>query len=109
MVSMIKRHEVQVLLATGYSQRLLTNKAGVSKRSLMRIALEPPPLEAWVEADRHLPTLQLLHQLRERGSPGGKTAVYDVVRRLRRPTPSWLISRFGGLSGESWTSSTPKS
>ena len=35
---MIKRHEVQVLLAAGHSHRRVAGETGVSKRSVERIA-----------------------------------------------------------------------
>jgi transposase len=126
MIPMIKRHEVQVLLAAGFSHRQVAKKAGVSKRSVTRIAQEPAvqgldgvgvsgerrvgrpstvedfrsALEEWLEEDRDLPTVELLHRLRERGYQGGKTAVYDLVRQLRGPAPSRLMVRFEGLPGE---------
>ena len=43
-IPMIKRHEVQVLLDAGFSHRQVAKRAGVSKRSVTRIAQEP-----WVE------------------------------------------------------------
>jgi hypothetical protein len=42
MIPMIKRHEVQVLLAAGFTHRQVARKAGVSKRSVARIAQDRP-------------------------------------------------------------------
>ena len=90
MIPMIKRHEVQVPLAAGFSHRQVAKKAGVSKRSVTRIAQEPTvqgldqvgvvaerrvgrpstvedfrsALEEWLEEDRDLPTVELLHRLK---------------------------------------------
>jgi transposase len=126
MIPMIKRHEVQVLLAAGFTQRQVVKATGVSKRSVARIARERPvqgleetgvaaerrvgrpstvedfrsELDAWLEEDPDLPTVELLHRLRQRGYKGGKTAVYDLVHRLRGPAPSRLMVRFEGLPGE---------
>lgn len=123
---MIKRHEVQVLLAAGFSQRQVAKTTGVSKRSVTRIADEDPVkaiAETGVAASRRvgrpstvadfreviaeslreepaLPTVELLHRLRQRGYAGGKTAVYDLARRLRGPAPSRVMVRFEGLPGE---------
>ena len=123
---MIQRHEVQVLLAAGFSQRQVAKKTGVSRRSVIRIAAEPPVegfTETGVAASRgvgrpstvaefrellqeilgeepELPTVELLHRLREKGYVGGKTAVYDVARTLRGPAPARVMVRFEGLPGE---------
>jgi transposase len=123
---MIKRHEVQVLLAAGFSQRQVAKKTGVSKRSVTRIADEAPvaaidetgvaarrrvgrpssvaefreTLAAILQEQPALPTVELLHRLRQRGYAGGKTAVYDLARKLRGPAPSRVMVRFEGLPGE---------
>jgi transposase len=122
---MIKRHEVQVLLAAGFTQQQVVKATGVSKRSVTRIAEERPvqgleetgvaaerrvgrrstvedfrsELNAWLEEDPDLPTVELLHRLRQRGYKGGKTAVYDWVRRLRGPAPTRVIVLRGAARG----------
>lgn len=123
---MIKRHEVQVLLAAGHSHRKVAREAGVSKRTVERIAKEPPveglddlgmsaagrvgrpstvaeyqeKVKGWLEEKPDLPTVEVLHRLRTAGYKGGKSAVYALVRALRGPAPSRVMVRFEGLPGE---------
>jgi len=122
---MIKRHEVQVLLDAGFSDRQVAKKTGISKRSVTRIAQEPAVEgidEAEVAAERRigqpsvagelraaaeeileeeweLPTIEILHRLRLRGYEGGKSAVYELVKSLQDPVPSRVMVRFEGLPG----------
>ena len=126
MIPMIQRHEVQVLLRSGMSHRQVARRAGVSKRTVARIAQEdriavvddraeierrsigrPSPTATFeervreiLEEKRDLPTVEILHRLKEQGYRGGKTAVYDLVRRLRGPAPSTVMVRFEGLPAE---------
>lgn len=123
---MIKRHEVQVLLGSGMSHRQVARQTGVSKRTVTRIAQEMPisvvddlaevqrrgigrpsptapfgeQIQQILEEKRDLPTIEVLHRLRQQGYRGGKTAVYDLVRRLRGPAPTSVMVRFEGLAGE---------
>ena len=123
---MIKRHEVQVLLREDLSVRQVSLKTGVSRRSVRRIAGEQaveellvtsPAAErgvgrpsevakyeevvrSWLEERRDLPTVEILHRLREAGYDRGKSAAYDLVRRVRGPAPSRVMVRFEGLPGE---------
>lgn len=123
---MIQRHEVQVLLRSGLSHRQVARQTGVSKRTVTRIAQEmpirmvddlaeiqrrsigrPSPTASFgervqqiLEEKRDLPTVEVLHRLRQQGYRGGKTAVYDLVRRLRGPAPTGVMVRFDGLAGE---------
>jgi transposase len=123
---MIQRHEVQVLLEAGFSHREVASKTGVSKRSVTRIAQEPPVeelegvamrrarrlgrpstaaewrgvVEEALETGAALPSVEILHRLRLRGYKGGKSAAYELIRKLRGPAPSRLMVRFEGLPGE---------
>jgi len=123
---MIKRHEVQVLLDAGFSHRQVAKRAGVSKRSVTRIAQEPrvegldemgvararqvgrpsqlgefrDVVEEILAEKVDLPTVEILHRLRGRGYRGGKSAVYELVKALRGPAPSRVMVRFEGLPGE---------
>lgn len=123
---MIKRHEVQVLLAAGHSHRRVARQTGVSKRSVERIAQEPSiegfdelgisaagrigrpstvaeyreKVKKWLKEKHDLPTVEILHRMRLAGYTGGKTAVYELVRALRGPAPSRVMVRFEGLPGE---------
>jgi len=51
-------------------------------------------------ADGEMKSQEVLSRLRQRGYTGGKTAVYDLVRRLRPPKPKVPMVRFEGLPGE---------
>jgi hypothetical protein len=42
MIDMLKRHEIQVLRRTGHSLGEVVKLAGVSQRSVQRVATEPP-------------------------------------------------------------------
>ena len=121
---MIKRHEVQVLLQSGLSHRQVAKRTGVSKRTVTRIAQETPivtledvalsrgvgrpgvatPYEAVareiLDEQRDLPTVEILHRLRERGYEGGKSAVYELVHGMRGPAPVPVMVRFDGVVGE---------
>ena len=47
-----------------------------------------------------LPTVEVLHRLKQQGYGGGKSAVYDLVRALRGPAPAPVMVRFEGIAGE---------
>src|SRR5262245_38517840 len=121
----MSRHEIQILRAAHMTQATVAIKTGVSEQSVRRIEREPPvttsdaatltkargigrpsqatpwtrQLETWVTEDPTLPGVELLRRAREAGYGGGKSALYDLVRRLRRPTPAPLV-RFEGVPGE---------
>ena len=121
---MIKRHEVQVLLRSGLSHRQVAKRTGVSKRTVTRIAQEnsietledmalrravgrpgvAAPYEKVVREilaeQRDLPTVEILHRLRERGYTSGKSAAYELVHSLRGPAPHGVMVRFEGVAGE---------
>ncbi|MGH8528106.1 MAG: IS21 family transposase [Gammaproteobacteria bacterium] len=121
---MIKRHEVQVLLRSGLSHRQVAKRAGVSKRTVTRIAQETPietlhdlardrgvgrpavaseyqqAIQDVLSKERNLPTVEILHRVKELGYTGGKSAVYDLVRTLRGPAPAPVMVRFEGIAGE---------
>jgi transposase len=121
---MIKRPEVQVLLRSGVSHREVSKRTGVSKRSVTRIAQEndiaslaprsgarpvgrpgvarqyEAVLERVLGEQPDLPTVEVLHRLREAGYRGGKSAVYALVRGRRGPAPPRLMVRFEGVAGE---------
>jgi len=123
---MANRHSVQVLRKAGLSVKQVALQAGVSPRSVLRIAQEPPvvslasgptpasrgvgrpstvegfrPLVAeLLAAAPSLPTVEVLSQLRQRGYQGGKSAVYELVKALRPAKASPLLVRFEGVPGE---------
>ena len=120
------RHEIQILRAVGMVQTAVAAKAGVSVRSVRRIEGEPavsdsdiaalvrtrgvgrPSIAAawtetighWLDEDRTLPSGEIVRRLREEhGYRGGKSAVYELIRRLR-PVPVAPLVRFEGVPGE---------
>lgn len=114
------RHEIQVLRAARIPERAVAEKTAVSVRSVERISQEPPvtgPIRtvrvgrpsissgwadhvtAWLVEDRTLPGMELLRRAREAGYAGGKSALYELIRRLR-PTPTVPVVRFEGVPGE---------
>jgi transposase len=122
----MSRHEIQVLRAAGMTQAMVAAQTAVSARSVRRIEAEPPVttadtsalvqvrgvgrpaiagpwaavVAAWLETDRDLPTIEVLRRLREvHGYAGGKSAVYELVRRLRPVTVAPMV-RFEGAPGE---------
>ena len=121
----LTRHTVQVLLAAGHTQQEAARHAGVSVRSVRRIAEEQPvthvddnverqrrgvgrpskaePYRAFVvellDSDPRLMSLEVLRRCRQRGYDGGKTAMYDLVAQLR-PAPTDFQMRFEGVPGE---------
>ena len=125
-IPMIKRHEVQVLLDAGFSHRQVAKRAGVSKRSVTRIAQEPSvesideaglarsgrigrpsmvgefltQVEEILEEEPKLPTVEVFHRMKLKGYKGGKSAVYELVKSVRGPALSRVMVRFEGLAGE---------
>lgn len=122
---MLKRHEIQVLLSAGHTQAEVARLAGVSERTVRRIAQETPVThvddlaarkEAGVgrpnqvenfrvlvietlEKEPVLKSVELLCRVRQAGYKGGKSALYELVARVRpRLTPYEM--RFEGLPGE---------
>jgi transposase len=120
------RHEIQILRAVGMVQAAVAVKAGVSVRSVRRIEGEAavsdsdtvalvrarrvgrPSIAAawtetigrWLEEDRTLPSGEIVRRLQqEQGHRGGKSALYELIRRLR-PVPVAPLVRFEGVPGE---------
>ena len=57
-------------------------------------------IEGWLAEDRGLPSGEIVRRLREeQGYAGGKSAVYELVRRLR-PVAIAPMVRFEGVAGE---------
>ena len=125
MIGAMARHSVQVLRAAGKTLKETAVAAGVSQRSVQRIELERPletvadllqarsrsvgrpsvaepfreRVAAVLAAEPTLPTMEILHRLREERYTGGKTALYELVRELR-PKPTTPLVRFEGVAGE---------
>jgi transposase len=126
MIRMIDRHAVQALVQSGLSTQEIAAQMGISKRSVQRIAKEPPvtdpddqrarsarrvgrpPLPETVRQrlrellaeDPQAPPLELLRQLREEGATLGESTFYRVLRLEKEQLPSELMVRFEGVPGE---------
>jgi transposase len=119
-IDAMTRHEIQVLRDAGIPERRVAEQTGVSLRSVERISKQPPitsrirttrvgrpsqtagwadHVAAWLAEDRHLPGMEILRRAHEAGYAGGKSALYELVRRLR-PTPTIPVVRFEGVPGE---------
>ncbi len=125
MIGAMARHSVQVLRSAGKTLKQIVAETGVSQRSVQRIELERPletiadllqagrrgvgrpsvaapwreRVAAVLAAEPALPTMEILHRLREERYAGGKTALYERVRELR-PKPTTPLVRFEGVAGE---------
>src|SRR5258705_2591969 len=125
MLSMLKRHEVEILLKAGHRKTEVARLTGVSLCSVKRIAQEGPVMHVDDAAERaqaqvgrpstvanfrkpileilqHTPdlaSLEILRRVRETGYEGGKTALYALVAPLRPHSAKPLV-RFEGLPGE---------
>jgi transposase len=126
MIRMIDRHAVQALVQSGLSTKDIAAQMGVSKRSVQRIAKEPPVVEPddqrarsarrvgrppvpdrvaqrlreLVAEDPQAPPLEVLRQLREEGVTLGESTFYRVFRLEKAKLPSALMVRFEGVAGE---------
>jgi transposase len=119
-IAAMTRHEIQVLRAAGIPEQTVARRTAVSVRSVERIITEPPVtgairtvrvgrpsptvawaarLAAWLAEDHDLPGVELLRRAHEDGYRGGKSALYELIRRLR-PTPAVPVVRFEGVPGE---------
>jgi transposase len=116
----MKRHEIRVLRTAGeFSHREIARRADVSLDTVLRVleegssssgcsrAVGRPPVvrrhqdlaRAVLEEEPHLPTVEVLRRVRERGYAGSKTPFYAMVRGLRNKVEPLLV-RFEGLAGE---------
>lgn len=119
------RHEIQVLREAAVPGARVARQAEVSERSVWRIAKEAPVgddtaqsasmkravgrpstaapwatvITGWLDEERHLPGLEILRRVQEQGYAGGKSAVYELIRRLR-PVEAVPLVRFEGVPGE---------
>jgi len=120
------RHEIQTLRAAQIDQTTVSVRTRASVRSVRRIEREAavvtsetaaliearrvgrPSIAAgwaeqvatWLREERALPGLEILRRLRdEHGYRGGKSAIYELVRRVR-PTSVAPLVRFEGVPGE---------
>lgn len=125
MLSLLKRHEIQVLLRAGHSHREVAEQTGVSRKSVARVKREGPVasaddqrerrerqigrpskatpfaerVRAWLVEEPELPTQELLRRANEAGYAGHKSAFYALVAGVRPPRATPIV-RFEGLPGE---------
>ena len=123
---MLNRHAVQTLLATGRSARQVAHELGVSRRSVVRIAQEPPvtaaddaaaraargigrpgiapalgaQIRAWLVEDPLVPPGEVQRRLVEAGTPLGLSTLYRVIGAARATIPADVMVRFEGVAGE---------
>lgn len=103
-----KKYEIQVLLRAEHKQKEVAELAGVSLRTVQRIATGPvmaaldevssprpgrpsdiasrlrEQIAEWLTAEPDIPTVEVLARARDDGYDGGKTALYLLVRSLRQ-------------------------
>ena len=126
MLSMIDRHAVQALLHAGQTPRQIAHQLGISRRTVQRIALEPPVttvddraaravcgigrpgigdatatlLREWLEAEPTLPAGEVQRRLHALGTPLGLSTIYRVLGPVRATIPVDVMVRFEGVAGE---------
>jgi transposase len=122
---LLRRHEIQVLLRAGHSQRDVAERTGASLATIRRVKAESEVTETddatarrgrsigrpskaapfavkvagWLESEPTLPTQELLRRAKEHGYEGNKTAFYAMVAGVRPPRAAPVV-RFEGLPGE---------
>lgn len=125
MLPLLQRHEIQVLLRAGHSQKDVAARTGASTDTVRRVKRESAVSETddaaerrtrgigrpskaapfaaqvtkWLADEPELPTQELLRRAKDGGYTGNKTAFYAMVAgaRPRRAVP---VVRFEGLPGE---------
>ncbi len=116
----MKRHEIRVLRTAGkFSLREIARRAHVSLDTVLRVLEEDSSsarsgravgrpgvarrdqdlARAVLEEEPHLPTVEVLRRMRERGYTGSKTPFYAMVCGLRNKVEPLLVC-FEGLAGE---------
>lgn len=125
MISLLKRHEIQVLLKAGFSVSDVAERSTTSTDTVLRVQREDAVehtddraaraarrigrpskaapfstrVSAWLADEPTLPTQELLRRAKEVGYSGSKTAFYALVAGLRPPRATPVV-RFEGLPGE---------
>jgi transposase len=125
MKPLLTRNQVQILLDSGHTQAEIAIMAGISERTVRRIAQEPKVRDIDDKAERSkrhigrpsktdpfrkfvldtlkgepdLLSVELLRRARELGFDGGKSAFFEMVASVR-PRDIQYTMRFEGLPGE---------
>jgi hypothetical protein len=126
MLRMLDRFAVQQLLRAGLTARAVAREAGISLRSVRRIAREAPitSLDApsvgvsqrvgrprvtddvralvreLLAAEPELPIGEVWRRVRAAGTPLGLSTMYRVVASVRATIPTEVLVRFEGVAGE---------
>ena len=125
MLSVLKRHEIGLLLRAGHEQKEVAEFAGVSERTVRRVAREgamslvaeavegvsrrlgrPSKTEefrgrivALLKEEPDLLSVEILRRARLAGYTGAKSALYELIASVR-PAGVPATMRFEGLPGE---------
>lgn len=123
---MLDRHAVQALLRAGQSPRQIAHQLGISRRTVQRIALEPPvatvddagaraargigrpglppsvhdQVRAWLLDEPAVPPGEVQRRLRDAGAAVGLSRVYRLLGTVRPTIPAEVMVRFEGVAGE---------
>ena len=123
---MLDRHAVQALLKAGQAPRQIAQQLGISRRTVQRIAVEPPvdtvddaaaraargigrpglsvalqdQVRAWLADDPTVPPGEVQRRLREAGTPLGLSTIYRLLGTVRPTIPAEVMVRFEGVAGE---------
>jgi len=126
MLSMLDRHAVQALLTAGQSPRQIAHHLGISRRTVQRIAHEPPvttvddaaaraargigrpglpsavhaQVRAWLAEDPAIPPGEIQRRLHEAETPLGLSTIYRLLGTVRPTIPTEVMVRFEGVAGE---------
>lgn len=122
----MKRLQIQHLRAAGVSVERTAEASGVSPRTVERVSSEEEiedsgehdagtkarmgrpsqvaryeaQVMAWLVAEPELAGIAILERLRDEGYQGGKSAVYELVRKLRPAKTPDRVARFEAVPGE---------
>ncbi len=123
---MLDRHAVQALLHAAQTPRQIAHQLGMSRRTVQRIALEPPVttvddtaaraacgigrpgvgdatttrLREWLEAEPTLPSGEVQRRLHDLGTPLALSTIYRLLGPVRATIPVAVMVRFEGVAGE---------
>ena len=123
---MLDRVRIRTLREAGHTLAEIAAVVGVSRSTVQRVVKEPvitsvesaptprsrgigrpskvelfrSQVERILSEEPSLPTVEVLHRLRGLGYEGGKSAVYDLVRKIRPRKREAPEVRFEGLPGE---------
>ena len=123
---MLDRHAVQALLQAGHAPRQIAHQLGISRRTVQRIANEPPvdtvddaaaraargigrpglpiaveaQVRAWLTEDPLCPPGEVPRRLLEAQTPLGLSTIYRLLGAGRPTLPTEVMVRFEGVAGE---------